>query len=243
MKTNGASARALSLKQNITLVIIFAVICVGTTSARGASPRPLDTTAVDAQSLKFGMSTALSGPAAQLGINMRHGILAAFDEAMAKNRLPSKTLKLIALDDGYEPARTAPNMHRLTGEHGVLAVVGNVGTPTAITAIPIAQHTKTPFFGAFTGASALGKQGRSISSSTTEPATQKKLPRWWMPWWQKGSSLKRLGSSHKTTVTVTTDSSVAWRRYDDTNPSKYPAFHTVAIVETHRKSKTDSRIC
>ncbi len=159
MKTNGASARALSLKQNLTLAIIFAVICVGTTSARGASPRPLDTTAVDAQSLRFGMSTALSGPAAELGINMRHGILAAFDEAMAKNRLPSKTLQLIALDDGYEPARTAPNMHRLTDEHGVLAVVGNVGTPTAITAIPIAQHTKTPFFGAFTGASALRKTG------------------------------------------------------------------------------------
>lgn len=159
MKTNGASARALSLKQNLKLAIIFAVICVGTTSARGASPKPLDTPAVEAQALKFGMSTALSGPAAELGINMRHGILAAFDEAMAKNCLPSKTLQLIALDDGYEPARTAPNMHRLTGEHNVLAVIGNVGTPTAITAIPIAQHTKTPFFGAFTGASALRKTG------------------------------------------------------------------------------------
>lgn len=157
MKTIGATARALPLKQNLTLATIFAVLCVSAPSASGAAPKSLDATPVDAQLLKFGMSTALSGPAAELGINMRHGILAAFDEAKAKNRLPSKTMKLIALDDGYEPARTAPNMHRLTDEHEVLAVVGNVGTPTAITAIPIAQQTKTPFFGAFTGASALRK--------------------------------------------------------------------------------------
>ena len=157
MKTIGATARAFSLKQHLTLATIFAVVCVGTPSVGGETPKSLTASPVDAQPLIFGMSTALSGPAAELGINMRHGILAAFDEATAKNRLPFNTLELIALDDGYEPARTAPNMHRLTNEHNVLAVVGNVGTPTAITAIPIAQQTKTPFFGAFTGASALRK--------------------------------------------------------------------------------------
>ncbi|WP_233214946.1 ABC transporter substrate-binding protein [Rhodopirellula bahusiensis] len=107
------------------------------------------------------MSTALSGPAAELGINMRHGILAAFGEPETRKALPSTQLELIALDDGYEPARTAPNMHQLTGVHNVLTVVGNVGTPTAITAIPIAQKSNTPFFGAFTGASVLRTQDSS----------------------------------------------------------------------------------
>jgi hypothetical protein len=35
----------------------------------------------DAKSLTFGMSTVLSGPAADLGLNMRDGVLAALEEA------------------------------------------------------------------------------------------------------------------------------------------------------------------
>jgi ABC-type branched-subunit amino acid transport system substrate-binding protein len=46
-------------------------------------------------------------------------------------------------------------MRELINQHHVLAVIGNVGTPTAIVAIPIAIETKTPFFGAFTGAGVL----------------------------------------------------------------------------------------
>ncbi len=65
------------------------------------------------------------------------------------------TLRLLSLDDGYEPARTAPNMRRLIEQDRVVAIVGNVGTPTAVVAIPIAVETGTPFIGAFTGAGIL----------------------------------------------------------------------------------------
>jgi ABC-type branched-subunit amino acid transport system substrate-binding protein len=64
---------------------------------------------------------------------------------------------LIALDDGYEPTRTAPNMRRLIEKEQVLAVIGNVGTPTAIAAIPIANEQKTLLFAPFTGAGVLRK--------------------------------------------------------------------------------------
>lgn len=37
----------------------------------------------------------------------------------------------------------------------MLGVVGNVGTPTAITAMPIASECRVPFFGAYTGAGVL----------------------------------------------------------------------------------------
>jgi len=107
--------------------------------------------------LVFGMSTVLTGPAAKLGLNMRAGVLAAFAEANQAGGIHGRKLRLIALDDGYEPARTTPNMHTLIGEHRVLAVMGNVGTPTAVAAIPIANVGKTAFFGAFTGAGALRK--------------------------------------------------------------------------------------
>jgi ABC-type branched-subunit amino acid transport system substrate-binding protein len=48
-------------------------------------------------------------------------------------------------------------MRKLIENEQVIAVIGNVGTPTAVAAIPIANAGKTPFFGAFTGAGMLRK--------------------------------------------------------------------------------------
>lgn len=105
----------------------------------------------------FGMSTALTGPASFLGLNMRAGVEAAFDEKARSGGINGKRPILVCLDDGYEPARTAPNMRHLIHDQNVLAIIGNVGTPTAVAAIPIANAGQTAFFGAFTGAGILRK--------------------------------------------------------------------------------------
>ena len=88
---------------------------------------------------------------------MRDGVEAALAEANRNGGVRGRNLKLIALDDGYEPKRTVPNMRQLIHEDNVLAVIGNVGTPTAVSAIPIAIKAKTPFFGAYTGGGVLRK--------------------------------------------------------------------------------------
>jgi branched-chain amino acid transport system substrate-binding protein len=103
----------------------------------------------------LGMSTALSGPAAALGRDMRVGVLAGLERANRTGGVNGRKLRLVALDDGYEPSRTAPNMRQLIDQEHVLAVIGNVGTPTAIVAIPIAMEMKTLFFAAYTGAGIL----------------------------------------------------------------------------------------
>jgi ABC-type branched-subunit amino acid transport system substrate-binding protein len=105
----------------------------------------------------LGMSTALSGPAADLGKNMKQGVLVGLERANRAGGIHGRSLKLIALDDGYEPTRTAPNMRKLIEQKGVLAVIGNVGTPTAIAAVPIANEQKTLLFAPFTGAGVLRK--------------------------------------------------------------------------------------
>ncbi|OGQ96958.1 MAG: ligand-binding receptor [Deltaproteobacteria bacterium RIFOXYD12_FULL_57_12] len=109
------------------------------------------------EALALGMSTALTGPAADLGINMRDGVLAALDEANRGQGIKGRQLCLAALDDGYEPAQTVPNMLTLINAQQVLALIGNVGTPTAVAALPIALRANTPFYGAFTGAGILRK--------------------------------------------------------------------------------------
>jgi ABC-type branched-subunit amino acid transport system substrate-binding protein len=110
-----------------------------------------------ARTVALGMSTALSGPASFLGQNVRAGVAAAINEKNQSGGISGQPLELICLDDGYEPTRTAPNMRRLIHQDKVLSIIGNVGTPTAVSAIPIANASQTVFFGAISGAGILRK--------------------------------------------------------------------------------------
>jgi branched-chain amino acid transport system substrate-binding protein len=110
---------------------------------------------VTASEIRFGISAALSGPTKELGQNMQRGILAAFNLANANGGVHGRQLRLIAADDGYEPARAAETMKQLFERDQVFGVVGNVGTPTAVVAVPYALQRKMLFFGAFTGAGLL----------------------------------------------------------------------------------------
>ena len=105
--------------------------------------------------IRFGISAALSGPTKELGQNMQRGILAAFNVANANGGVHGRQLRLIAADDGYEPARAAETMKQLFEKDQIFGVVGNVGTPTAVVAVPYALERKMLFFGAFTGAGLL----------------------------------------------------------------------------------------
>ena len=105
--------------------------------------------------IRFGISAAFSGPAKELGQNMRLGIEAAFKVANANGGVHGRQLRLVAADDGYEPARTAVTMKQLYERDQVFGIVGNVGTPTAVVGLPYALDRKMLFFGAFTGAGLL----------------------------------------------------------------------------------------
>ena len=125
-------------------------------SALGLSSA-LPTTAWGAQSVKVGMTSALSGPALALGAGMRAGLEAHFAQVNAAGGVHGRQIELVALDDGYEPARAAQNMRSLIDEHKVFAILGNAGTPTAAVTVPIANEKRVPLFGAFTGAGLLRK--------------------------------------------------------------------------------------
>jgi ABC-type branched-subunit amino acid transport system substrate-binding protein len=103
----------------------------------------------------FGQSAAFEGPAAALGLGMREGILASFNEANATGGVNGRKLELVSYDDGYEPEKAIANTKRLINENGVFALVGEVGTPTSNAAQPIATEAGVPFIGPFTGAAFL----------------------------------------------------------------------------------------
>jgi branched-chain amino acid transport system substrate-binding protein len=105
--------------------------------------------------IRFGISAPLTGPAKELGQHIKQGIEAAFNMANAKGGVYGRQLRLVAADDGYEPTRTAATMKHLYETDQVFGLVGNVGTPTAVVALPYALDRKMLFFGAFTGAGLL----------------------------------------------------------------------------------------
>lgn len=137
----------------VSIVFLFMIFNCLVADPPAVANDPPDTHGTTAW--RIGMSAAFSGPAQELGRAMRTGIEAQLDAVNANGGVHGRPLQLIALDDAYEPSQTAPNMRRLIDEHQVLAVIGNVGTPTAAVAVPIAAEKRIPLFGAFTGAGLL----------------------------------------------------------------------------------------
>ncbi len=114
-----------------------------------------ETAGVTPEGIIFGQSAAFSGPARELGINMRLGIQAAFAEANRAGGVNGRQLSLVSLDDTYEPELAATNTRELIQDAGVFALIGEVGTPTSRSATPVAADANVPFVAPFTGAAFL----------------------------------------------------------------------------------------
>ena len=110
---------------------------------------------VSENEIKFGISAPFTGPARELGQQMKLGIETAFRRVNDAGGVNGRQLSLIAADDGYEPDRTAETMKQLYDKYQVFGLVGNVGTPTATVALPYALEKHMLFYGAFTGAGLL----------------------------------------------------------------------------------------
>src|SRR4029078_1217620 len=63
--------------------------------------------------IKIGMTVALTGEVQTVGEGERLGVQVYFDKVNANGGIGGKKLKLIALDDAYDPLKAAENVHRL----------------------------------------------------------------------------------------------------------------------------------
>ena len=140
---NQTSIRETMSKRR-TGVFLAAMMLVGPAAAQSPG--------VATERILFGQSAALAGPAAELGVEMRRGILAAFSEMNRAGGIGGRRLDLLSYDDRYEPELAIANTQRLIGQDGVFALIGAVGTPTSAAAEPIARAAGVPFIAPFTGA-------------------------------------------------------------------------------------------
>jgi branched-chain amino acid transport system substrate-binding protein len=112
-------------------------------------------TGVTHSTITLGQSAALTGPAQELGKNMRSGALAYFDHINAKGGVFGRKIVLKTLDDGYEADRAVANTKQLIEKDEVFSLFGYVGTPTSNASLPAVKQAQIPFFAPFTGAQSL----------------------------------------------------------------------------------------
>jgi len=100
----------------------------------------------------FGMASPFSGANKETGRALKSGFEAAFAAINAAGGVHGRRLRLVALDDGYEPERTKAVIKDLVEDRKVFAVVGNYGTATAAVSIPYCLERKVLFYAPYTGA-------------------------------------------------------------------------------------------
>jgi branched-chain amino acid transport system substrate-binding protein len=139
----------------LTVPVSFRLLCGLTLAVALVSSAAAAENGVTDKQVLVGQFAAFSGPAAQLGERLKIGIDAYFKAINAQGGVNGRQLKLVARDDGYEPEKAKAAVKALIEEDKVFALVGSVGTPTGIAAVPILTEARVPLVGMFTGAEAL----------------------------------------------------------------------------------------
>ncbi|GAB3253024.1 ABC transporter substrate-binding protein [Chitinimonas naiadis] len=112
-------------------------------------------TGVTDSEIIIGQSAATSGPAAELGKGVARGAKAYFEQINKKGGINGRKIRLVTLDDGYEPERAAANTKKLIESENAFALFGYVGTPTSNASLPQINQARIPFIAPYTGADSL----------------------------------------------------------------------------------------
>lgn len=99
----------------------------------------------------IGQSAALSGPAAELGNELRAGALAYFEQVNKRGGVHGRRIVLETLDDVYQPELAAANYRKLIEQRGAFALFGCIGAATCAAALPVISEAKVPFVGPANG--------------------------------------------------------------------------------------------
>lgn len=99
----------------------------------------------------LGQTTALSGPLAELGQEATAGAKAYFDYVNTQGGVHGRKIRLITLDDGYNPQKAVANVKQLIEKDQVLSLFGVLGTPANVAIMPLISQAGVPNFGPLSG--------------------------------------------------------------------------------------------
>ena len=104
-------------------------------AAAAAFADPAATRAED--TVRIGVSAALTGPAAFVGVSIRRGAEMAVDSLNAKGGIDGKKIELIVRDDEHNPVKTVVNHRELVEREKVVAMLGTTNSAAMLATAPI----------------------------------------------------------------------------------------------------------
>lgn len=108
--------------------------------------------AQEAAVLRFGQSTDLTGPLADLGKAMQQGARACFDAVNARGGVSGRKIELVTQDDGYDVKRAMTNLDGFLANSEIFGLFNCMGTPMVEAMLPKVTASGIPFIAPLTGA-------------------------------------------------------------------------------------------
>lgn len=109
----------------------------------------------DAKEIRIGQSVHLSGPLAPSLQGTLKGQTLAIDEANRKGGINGRPVRLISLDDAYDPRKSVENVNTLIDKEKVVALYGLGSTASVGAVLPILAEKKVPLICSYSGSPAL----------------------------------------------------------------------------------------
>ena len=157
--------------KTLAAAALFALLA-GHVNLRAPAQTRVPGTEETAAPLLLGQSLPLSGPSGRLGQAYLSGAQAWFSEINRRGGIHGRRIRLISLDDQYEPDQTLRNTRQLLDQKQVLklcptcepaiALFGYVGTPTTKVVLPMIQSRGVPLVAPMTGASLLRQPSQQM---------------------------------------------------------------------------------
>ena len=126
--------------------IAFLAAMLVAAAAQAQSPGVSPTTVL------IGQSAPLTGSNAELGNDIRNGLLAYFRKVNDAGGVHGRKLELVSLDDANQVPRAEANTKQLVEEKPVFALAGFASATLSRPAMPFVEKHRVPFLGPFTGA-------------------------------------------------------------------------------------------
>ncbi len=111
--------------------------------------------AAGADDIVIGQSAHLSGPLASTLSGVLKGQTLAIDDFNRKGGVGGRKVRLVTLDDAYDPKRCVENVNTLIERDKVIALTGLASTANVAAVLPLLAEKKVPLVGVYTGAPAL----------------------------------------------------------------------------------------
>lgn len=138
----------------LRLCRVFGLV-VSFTLALGSAQATTSEIGVTDTEILLGQSLGLTGPLAELTLDISNGTRAYVNEVNTRGGIHGRRLKVITMDDGYQAPNTVKNVEQMIKQDKVFAIFNVTGTPNGEAILPLVTQSGVPFFSPFTGADSL----------------------------------------------------------------------------------------